>query len=607
MRGASENLFRPAALMIGLIAGSSAAVVPAPAADSRAVQMLNPAIHSTLFEYGLHNANAADTTNAEDLWPGGSAGLNLSGAGVVVGVWDGGSIRDTHQEFLPGSITNNNAVAISNHATHVAGTIVAQGVHAPARGMASGATIQGWDFDNDTTEMAASAASLHLSNHSYGQVRGWRSDAYAGTSLGVRDWWFADYSIGGAAGEDPYFGWYDSTSSAIDAILFDNPNYLSVWSAGNDRNDNFTNVAGNDQFLAFFSTPPANYHSHEGGNWYVVSPATGHPVPSSDGNNGTGYDSLPNGGQTAKNTLVVGAMDDHLVDPHNGGTMTITSFSSFGGTDDGRLGVDVVGNGASLTSTWGTGDTAYATAQGTSMSAPNVTGTAALLHEHYPNLTGGAIPTAATQKGYLIHTATDVTNPAANAHPGPDYATGYGMVNGLAAADFLSGATAGGGSDHLFENILIDSTTFSLSNWVATDDEIKVTLVWTDPAGPAQPVALDNRTPVLVNNLDLWLTDADNTIYYPWVLDIENPADAATTGINNVDVVEQVFLSGISAGSLWNVHVGHQGSLLGGFQNYSLLISGLMVPEPASLLLLALGALAVALRRPRRQRSAPLT
>lgn len=590
--------------MILLISGTAQAVQPITWVNGREVQSLNLAIHSTLFEYGLHNANAADSTNAEDLWPGGSAGLNLSGAGVVVGVWDGGSIRATHQEFLSGSITNNNAVSISNHATHVAGTIIAQGVYAAARGMASGATIQGWDFNNDVNEMAANAASLHLSNHSYGQIRGWRSDAYAGTSLGTRDWWYADYSVGGATGEDAYFGWYDSTSAAIDAVLAANPYYLSIWSAGNDRSDGFTNVAGNGQFLAFFPTAPANYHSDEGGGWYVVSAATGHPIPGSDGNNGTGYDSLSNGGQTAKNTLVVGAMNDHLADPHNGGTMTMTGFSSFGGTDDGRLGVDVVGNGASLTSSYGTADNAYASSSGTSMSAPNITGTAALLHEHYRNLTGGSTPTAATQKGYLIHTATDVTGSAAGGRVGPDYATGYGMVNGLAAADFLSSAISGIGSEHLFENSLIDSTNFSLTGWVAAGDEIKVTLVWTDPAGVAQPVMLDNRTPVLINNLDLWLTDASSTTYYPWVLDIENPVNAATTGINNVDVVEQVFLSGISAGSVWNVHVGHQGNLLGGFQNYSLLVSGLMVPEPASLMLLVLGTLAIALRRPRHQPAA---
>lgn len=554
-----------------------------------------------LLQYTLHNAAAADTTNAEDLWSGGVAGLNLTGAGVVVGIWDGGSILATHQEFASVSITNNNsATATHVHSTHVAGTIAAQGIVANAKGMASGVTIQGWDYDYDLDEMGDNAAGLHISNHSYGYTRGW---TIYELSPGVYyDMWYSDYSISGATGEDYLFGKYDATSAEIDDILADNPNYLSVWSAGNDRNDGFTNAAGNGQFIAFFSTAPTSYVQNLGNGWYIVSTST-YTAPGVDGNNGTGYDSLANGGQTAKNTLVVGAINDHTSEPHNGSTIVTAAFSSYGGTDDGRLGVDVVANGVSLYSTSDAGTASYTTMSGTSMAAPNATGTLALLHEHYQNLAGGSIPTSATQKGYAIHTATDVTNASIGGRVGPDYATGYGLLNGLAAAEFLTNAFDGDGSHHLFENTLANSTTFSLTGMMATDGELKVTLVWTDPAGAPQSNVLDDRTSVLVNNLDLWLTDGSSAIYYPWILDIENPANAATTGVNNLDVVEQVSLTGITLGSLWDVHVGHQGNLLGGSQNYSLLISGLAVavPEPASLCLLVLGAMLLAWRRPRRR------
>jgi hypothetical protein len=33
------------------------------------------------------------------LYTAGELGLNLSGMGMIAGVWDGGKVRSTHQEF----------------------------------------------------------------------------------------------------------------------------------------------------------------------------------------------------------------------------------------------------------------------------------------------------------------------------------------------------------------------------------------------------------------------------------------------------------------------------------------------------------------------------
>jgi subtilisin family serine protease len=73
------------------------------------------------------NANAADTTNADQLWSGGGLGLNLTGAGVTVGIWDDGAVRATHRE-LAGRVTVVDGGLITNHSTHVAGTIAATGL-----------------------------------------------------------------------------------------------------------------------------------------------------------------------------------------------------------------------------------------------------------------------------------------------------------------------------------------------------------------------------------------------------------------------------------------------------------------------------------------------
>ncbi len=585
-------------------------------------------------EIELHNANAADTTNANELRPGGAGGYNLTGLGVTVGVWDGGDVRATHQEFNsggnPSRVTVLDNVGLSNHATHVAGTIGAEGDSASARGMASNVQIRSRSFFNDENEMRADALEYDISNHSYGTVAGWGGTISTPNSGNVSRW-YGNYSQ--STQEDSDFGRYSSGARLVDDVIYDNPHILSVWSAGNDRGDNISG-GQNARFAAFFSSAPANFHESLGGGLYVVSNATGHAPPPSDG----AYDILPAGGQTAKNTLVVGAISDHTVDPHNGGTINTASFSSYGGADDGRLGVDVVANGVALRSSGSGSDTAYSTLSGTSMSAPNATGTAALLLQHYRNVrglqgrvasgTGGGglseggegdvatldvtpdLVNASTQKGYIIHTATDVTNASSGGRVGPDYATGYGLVDGRAAADFITDAFTG--TDETRENWLFEQTISNpaqeiVHNFFATGDTVKATLAWTDPAGSSK-FGLDNRTAVLVHDLDLWI-EVGGQVFYPWTLDINNPGNAAVQNqANHVDVVEQVLadlttlgpgpLSVLAEGTPFSVHVGMTGGLSFGPQDFALLISGATtIPEPASLVLLALGGVALVRRR----------
>jgi hypothetical protein len=99
--------------------------------------------------------DAAPTTGVTKLWSGGSMGLNLSGSlnfmKGKVAVWDGGPTLTTHQEF-GGKIQwkdTSTTVPISDHATHVSGTIAAIGVDASAKGMAYGLQqLIDYDFYN---------------------------------------------------------------------------------------------------------------------------------------------------------------------------------------------------------------------------------------------------------------------------------------------------------------------------------------------------------------------------------------------------------------------------------------------------------------------------
>ena len=49
--------------------------------------------------YITYNFNAAQTTGTNQLWTGGTTGLNLMGNGYLIGIWDAGGVRTTHQEF----------------------------------------------------------------------------------------------------------------------------------------------------------------------------------------------------------------------------------------------------------------------------------------------------------------------------------------------------------------------------------------------------------------------------------------------------------------------------------------------------------------------------
>ena len=99
----------------------------------------------------------------------------------------------------------------------------------------------------------------------------------------------------------------------------------------------------------------------------------------------------------------------------------MVASSSYGPTDDGRIKPDVVANGDDVFSAEFTSDTATVRKTGTSMASPGACGTGILLHEHYSDMTGQYLR-ASTLKALMIHTATDVQA------PGPDYASGWGLI-----------------------------------------------------------------------------------------------------------------------------------------------------------------------------------
>ncbi|MBA4152805.1 S8 family serine peptidase [Flavobacterium sp.] len=296
--------------------------------------------------FSINNINAAKSTRTNHLNSGGSLGLNLNGQNMIGGVWDGGPVRISHQEF-GGRVQIGDGVTVLNsnsfHGTHVTGTITATGVQANAKGMANLATVKTFDWTNDEAEVLAEIQNgLLLSNHSYG------------------------VPISSAPGPW-YIGAYSADTRAWDEIQYVSPYYLMVVSAGND-----------------------------GGNTNQ-NPST------------AGYDKLT-GNKNGKNNLVIANAQDAIVDTNgNLLLVNINSSSSQGPSDDFRIKPDITGNGTSLNSTTSSGDNQYTSLSGTSMASPNVMGTLLLLQQHYSNLYQKFIRSS-TLKGLVCHTADDAGN-----------------------------------------------------------------------------------------------------------------------------------------------------------------------------------------------------
>jgi subtilisin family serine protease len=481
--------------------------------DSSLMELMYIDENSQLQYNITHNENAAKTISTNEVYSGGAAGLSLTGTGVNVREWDGGTVLSTHQEFDT-RLTNGDATATHYHATHVAGTIMASGVVSTAKGMAYAASLTAYDWNDDNSEMAteASAGAL-VSNHSYGSVRGWND----GT-------WYGDPVVSTA--EDYLFGFYDSQAKAWDDIAYNAPFYLIVKSAGNDRND-----VGDGSYP----------------------------------NDGP-YDCIGQRG-IAKNILTVGAVNDITGGWTQASDVVISSFSSWGPADDGRIKPDIVGNGVTLYSAYNTGNSDYSSMSGTSMSAPSVTGSIALLIQHYENVVGsGSKMKAATTKALVIHTSDE-----AGTNNGPDYQFGWGLMNTQTAAEKI---TEDQTTDVIMEHYLKDGETYTRNITTTGTSPIKVTIVWTDPSGTSPANSLDPADVILVNDLDLLITQASNT-YYPWKLDKDNPSNAATQAAeNNVDNVEMIDISSPSNSTTYTITVDNDGTLSGGGQAFSMIISG---------------------------------
>ena len=485
------------------------------------------------------------------------------GRGVVVGVFEGGHAQTTHPDFAGGRVQQGDAgvTSFAVHTTMTAGMIVGSGAQSVAngaasanqwRGFAPGASVRTYNFAN------FAAGGDGVTDYLNDVTDAVQND---GVHLMVNAW-----GTSGCA-TLPY-GAYVGRAAFLDGVVrgsLGRPVPI-VFSAGNER-DGFYNSAGTNDTTCIASAvaPFANYGT------------LNHP-------------------KGAKNLISVGAVDS--------GNGLMTAYSSWGPTLDGRIKPDVVAaghhNGASassissITNPYGDlydgipggvdqqdyrtpiydpGGFVYGWHAQTSSAAAEVSGGLALMIDGWRRaFPGRADPLPSTLRAALVNNAADLDSATTWFNPGPDYASGYGLVRinesvqSLERGDAIEGSVAHGGEARYFVAV------------PAGAGSLRIALAWDD-----EP-AVEGASPALVNDLDLVVTDPGGVRRYPWTLNPAAPSAAAVRTVeDHLNNLEQVQVDAPVAGT-WAVTV--RGTrVASGRQSFSLLTPNGFSRQPVDLIL----------------------
>ena len=505
------------------------------AGDERILMIQGPA----KLKAAVDNADTARLSGVNVIH---QAPYGLTGEGVTLSFFEFAPADTAHPEFggrLTTHLTGTDTGDVE-HATHVAGTMIASGTNAAfpplsvaAKGMAPAATLHQFSARGDSMFNRKEALPTFGSvadNNSWGYVLGWC------TAPSCEGWVWDD--------TEEYYGAYDVTYTAPIDRISRSTNVLFVHSAGNDA-----------EKRGPLAVPNAHRHTDDAGDLITGTfcysqngSGTDCPAPTCTAGTAPGgfaycettkhpqiISELPapygSVGLTAsaKNIIAVGAVDS------NG---NIAGFSSRGPARDGRVKPDLVARGVSVYSTRPNGS--YGNKQGTSMSAPAVTGMSALLTQQWRRTYAGANPTPAVLKTLFIAGAQDL------GAPGPDYVYGFGLAHAKNSVDLI--IADGGVGRRVKRGAVATGGSFETELTVGATQNLRVVLGWSDPEVIIFPQdGLAAAT--LVNDLDVKIVTPGGETILPYILDRTQPTQDATRGVNTIDNTEVIEIANAASGT----------------------------------------------------------
>ncbi len=446
----------------------------------------------------------------------------LDGSGQIVAIadtgLDSGDTNTLHPDFAGrllhvfdiGRLTNWSDTYY--HGTHVAASVLGSGA-------ASGGQYRG----------VAPGAGLVV-----------QSVMTAGGSLALpddlNDLYRPPHELGARIHSDSWgsavFGEYTSDSMTTDEFLWDHPDMLIAFAAGNEGEDLDRNGVIDPVSL----NAPATAK-----NVLTVGASESGRPPGGGGKTSATY-----GGTWGYSYRVPPISTDYISSSPEGAPQGIVAFSSRGPTVDGRIKPDVVAPGtdvvsarsrASASTGWGVlpGNTNYCFMGGTSMSTPLAAGAAALVRQFAVDLRGIENPSGALIKAALAGGARSLAPGQYGTGefreipegPRPNSVEGWGQID-LGETLF---------PDEGLQSILMEGPaalytggSHSMSFLAATGAPLTVVMAYSDY--PSSLAAAVN----LVNDLDLELLDPDGVLHHPNGLD--GPDDR--NNIEGIDVAGPV-------------------------------------------------------------------
>ncbi|MFT4022585.1 MAG: S8 family serine peptidase, partial [Flavihumibacter sp.] len=283
-------------------------------------------------------------------------------------------------------------------------------------------------------------------------------------------------SYGAGSGCYPVAGEYSIYCAELDRLTLDYPEVIHVFAAGNAGGSTCT------------------------------------PFP-------TGYKTIDNAYQAAKNVLTVGGSNDEEL-----------NIFSKGPAMDGRLKPEITAIGVGSTST--APNNGYQTFDGTSAAAPQVAGCLALMYQHYRQLNAGRNPPADLMKAVVCNTATDI------GRKGIDFESGFGWVNPADAIDLLTKKF------YFTDSVEHGETKQFRVNIDQPVHTLRFLLYWAD-----KPASLYSKINI-VNDLDISVTYPDGSVHLPLVLDTSAAGVLllAREGEDHLNNIEQVQTDAGKAG-----------------------------------------------------------